>query len=46
VEGDEVVLLAVGHKVGNKLIISGEEFHGHQDSSPEPTGNGPAGDAE
>jgi mRNA-degrading endonuclease RelE of RelBE toxin-antitoxin system len=46
VEGDEVVLLAVGHKVGNKLIISGEEFHGHQDSSPEPAGNGPAGDAE
>src|SRR5438067_10231046 len=46
VEGDEVVLLAVGHKVGNKLIINGEEFRGHQDSPPKPTGNGPAADTE
>lgn len=29
VEGDEVVILIVGRKVGNKLIVEGEEFHGH-----------------
>lgn len=32
VEGDEVVVLVVGLKVGNKLIVEGEEFHGHQDN--------------
>src|ERR1043166_7170507 len=32
VEGAEVVLLAIGRKVGNKLIVAGEEFHGHQDN--------------
>jgi hypothetical protein len=32
VEGDEVVVLIVGRKVGNKLIVEGEEFHGHQDN--------------
>lgn len=26
----EVVLLLVGRKFGNKLIVAGEEFHGHQ----------------
>src|SRR4051794_6342509 len=31
VAGDEVVLLIVGRKVGNKLIVEGEEFHGHRD---------------
>ena len=31
VEGEEVVILIVGRKVGNKLIVEGEEFHGHQD---------------
>jgi mRNA-degrading endonuclease RelE of RelBE toxin-antitoxin system len=40
VEGDEVVILLVGRKVGNKLIVEGEEFHGHQDHPPEPSGNG------
>src|SRR5262250_2598472 len=30
VEGDEVVILIVGRKVGNKLIVEGEEFHGHK----------------
>lgn len=40
VEGDEVVVLIVGRKVGNKLIVEGEEFHGHQDNPPEPLGNG------
>ena len=33
VEGDEVVVLLVGRKVGNKLIVEGEEFHEH-DSDP------------
>ena len=46
VEGDEVVLLIVGRKVGNKLIVEGEEFHGHQDHYPEPSGNGPQTDPE
>jgi mRNA-degrading endonuclease RelE of RelBE toxin-antitoxin system len=40
VEGDEVVILIVGRKVGNKLIVEGEEFHGHQDHPVEPPGNG------
>ena len=35
VEGNEVVILIVGVKVGNKLIVEGEEFHGHQDHSVE-----------
>ena len=46
VEGDEVILLVIGRKVGNKLIVAGEEFHGHQDHPSEPTGNGPAQNAE
>ena len=29
-ENGEVVLLLVGRKSGNKLIVAGEEFHGHQ----------------
>src|SRR6266436_5611205 len=41
VEGDEVVILVVGRKVGNKLIVEGEEFHGHKDHLVEPPGNGP-----
>src|SRR5207249_2414949 len=45
VEGMEVVLLVVGRKVGNKLIVEGEEFHGHQDNPPESAGSEPAGDA-
>ena len=32
VEGSEVVLLVVGRKVGNKLIVKGQEFYGHQDN--------------
>jgi mRNA-degrading endonuclease RelE of RelBE toxin-antitoxin system len=32
VEEDEVVLLLVGYKAGNKLIVEGVEFHGHQDN--------------
>src|SRR5262249_33215978 len=41
VEGEEVVILIVGRKVGNKLIVEGEEFHGHQDHPVEPPGKGP-----
>jgi mRNA-degrading endonuclease RelE of RelBE toxin-antitoxin system len=46
VEGNEVVILIVGRKVGNKLIVEGEEFHGHQDNPVEPPPNGPGKDAE
>ena len=46
VEGDEVVILIVGRKVGNKLIVEGEEFHGHQDHPVQPPGSGPKEDAE
>ncbi len=45
VEGTEVVLLVVGRKIGNKLIVKGAEFHGHQDNPPESAGDGPSGDA-
>lgn len=46
VEEDEIIVLLVGRKVGNKLIVEGEEFYGHQDRSIEPPGSGPAKDAE
>ena len=46
VEGAEVVLLVVGRKAGNKLIVEGEEFYGHQDNPPESTGSEPDGDDE
>jgi mRNA-degrading endonuclease RelE of RelBE toxin-antitoxin system len=46
VEDNEVVILLVGRKVGNKLIVEGEEFHGHQDNTPKPARNGPAQDPE
>jgi mRNA-degrading endonuclease RelE of RelBE toxin-antitoxin system len=46
VEEEEVVLLIVGRKVGNRLIVEGEEFHGHQDDPIEPPGNGPEEDAQ
>ena len=45
VEGEEVVLLIVGRKVGNSLIVGGEEYLEHQADLPEPPGGGPAGDA-
>lgn len=35
VVGEDVVLLIVGHKVGNTLVVSGEEFHEHQGHPPE-----------
>jgi mRNA-degrading endonuclease RelE of RelBE toxin-antitoxin system len=31
----EVLVVLVGHKVGNALIVAGEEFHGHQGDPPE-----------
>lgn len=36
VEREEVVILIVGRKVGNKLIVEGEEFYGHQEHPIEP----------
>jgi hypothetical protein len=39
VEGDEVVILVVGRKARNKLIVEGEEFHGHQDHPAQPPGD-------
>jgi hypothetical protein len=35
VEGLEVILLVIGRKVGNKLIVKGQEFYGHQDNPPQ-----------
>jgi mRNA-degrading endonuclease RelE of RelBE toxin-antitoxin system len=46
VEADEVVVLIVGRKAGNKLIVEGEEFHGHQDHPLEPPGEGSPENAE
>jgi mRNA-degrading endonuclease RelE of RelBE toxin-antitoxin system len=46
VEGEEVVLLLVGRKVGNRLIVEGQEFHEHQDNPPESSGGDSAGDAD
>lgn len=40
VEEDEVVILLFGRKVGNKLIVEGEEFHAHEDHPAEPPQNG------
>ena len=45
VDEGEVVVLLVGRKVGNKLIVEGEEFHGHQDNPAQPSGNGPEKDS-
>ncbi len=46
VEGEDVILLVIGRKVGNKLVVKGEEFHGHQDNPTEQPGSGPQGDVE
>jgi mRNA-degrading endonuclease RelE of RelBE toxin-antitoxin system len=46
VDEGEIVVLIVGRKVGNKLIVEGEEFYGHQDDPAEPSGNGPEKNAE
>jgi len=46
VEGDRVILLVVGRKARNKLIVDGKDYREHQDNSPEQTGNGTGSDAE
>jgi mRNA-degrading endonuclease RelE of RelBE toxin-antitoxin system len=46
VEYQEVIILMVGRKVGNKLVVEGEEFHGHQDNPAKPTRNGSEKDAD
>lgn len=46
VEGEEVIATVVGLKVGNKLIVAGEEFRGHQDSITESPGSGSHGNAD
>lgn len=46
IEGEEVVLLVIGHKVGNALLVEGKEFHGHQDHPIQPTGDESPGNAE
>jgi len=46
VEGEEVIISVIGQKVGNKLFVSGEEFHGHQDHPLESAAGGPNGSAE
>ena len=45
VEADEVVILLVGRKDGNKLIVEGEEYHAHQDHPAQPPGERPEEDA-
>lgn len=45
VDEGEVVIILVGRKVGNKLIVEGEEFYGHQDHPTKPSGNGPEKDS-
>ena len=45
-DSSEVVLLIVGRKVGNKLIVGGQEFHGHRGDPPDSTANGHTGSAD
>jgi hypothetical protein len=40
------VILVVGRKVGDKLVVGGREFYEHQDNATEPPGGKPPGDAE
>ena len=46
VEGTNVVLLIVGRKIGNRLVVEGVEFHGHQDNPAQQPGGQSQGDAE
>jgi hypothetical protein len=39
-----VIILLVGRKEGNKLIVEGVEFHEHKDDPAESAGREPAGD--
>jgi mRNA-degrading endonuclease RelE of RelBE toxin-antitoxin system len=34
-KNEDVVLLLIGVNVGNKLIVEGEEFHGHRSDPPQ-----------
>ena len=43
VESDEVVVVVVGRKVGNALIVAGEEYRGHQDDLSGSAGGGSEG---
>jgi mRNA-degrading endonuclease RelE of RelBE toxin-antitoxin system len=45
VEESEVVLLVVGRKVGNKLVVKGQDFYGHQNNPVQPPGGGSEKDA-
>jgi mRNA-degrading endonuclease RelE of RelBE toxin-antitoxin system len=45
VENSEVVLLIVGRKIGSKLIVEGEEFHGHRPDPTQPAPDEPASGA-
>src|SRR5437868_3949700 len=42
---DELMLI-VGQKVGNTLIVAGEEFRGHQDHPPDSPGGGSEGNTQ
>ena len=41
VEEDEVVILLVGKKKGNKLFVEKEEFHGHESDPAKRSEKGP-----
>ncbi|MBI1903401.1 MAG: type II toxin-antitoxin system RelE/ParE family toxin [Planctomycetia bacterium] len=45
-ETSEIAIVAIGQKVGNALIVGGQEFHAHRSDPPEPTPNGHAGTAQ
>lgn len=44
VKAEEVIISVVGLKVGNTLVVAGEEFCGHQDSASEESREGSSGD--
>lgn len=46
VADDEVILLVVGRKVGNTLVVGGQEYREHQADPPEPTRGEPAGNSD
>jgi mRNA-degrading endonuclease RelE of RelBE toxin-antitoxin system len=43
---EEVIVLIIGRKVGNTLVVNGEEFHEHQADPPQSSGGGPSGNAD
>ena len=46
VESNEVILILIGRKVGNRLLVQGGEYYGHQDHRLEPPGEGREGGPE